>query len=666
MNKRQIFEGKLMPDNIKKCDQDPASLLRLLIVEDSAEDAEMIVRELRRAGYALVYERVDTLESMRALLHWEWDLILVDYKMPRFSGLDALAEFKTWKQDVPFIIVSGAIGEECAVETLKAGAQDYVLKDRLARLVPVVQRALKDAVNRREYRRVQRDRDRADEALRVSEARLRVILESVQTGVMIVDPESHIILEVNSELARMVGLPAHQIVGSLCHNFVCPAVKGQCPITDFGQLIDHSEHHLLRADGTQIPVLKTVRQVAINGRQQLIESVVDISEHKRLQEQVILSQKMEAIGQLAGGVAHDFNNILQVIIGYAEVIMRNSSNPEFVTEGVENVYQAAQRAAMLTRQLLVFSRRQMALPAILGMNSVIENVHALIKHLLGEDVSLSIQCPAQLPSVYADASQLEQLILNLVVNARDAMPSGGRLAIIADEVTLMAAQAAAMPGARPGNFVCVSVADTGMGMDSEILQHVFEPFFSTKGVGHGSGLGLSVAYGIAKQHDGWMTVKSQVGKGSTFTFYLPVREGDKLISSVDAPVSVTGKGERILLIEDEPEVRVLTSRVLLSAGYQVVAVGTFADGDAALRQDGSSFDLVFSDVVLPDGNGVELIESALERNPKLGVLITSGYTDERSRWQTIQDRGFPFLPKPHSPSRLLSVIREVLASAKVA
>jgi two-component system cell cycle sensor histidine kinase/response regulator CckA len=655
-----------MPDDIKKCDQDPASLLRLLIVEDSAEDAEMIVRELRRAGYALVYERVDTLESMRALLHWEWDLILADYKMPRFSGLDALAEFKTWKRDVPFIVVSGAIGEECAVETLKAGAQDYVLKDRLARLVPVVQRALKDAVDRREYRRVQRDRDRADEALRASEARLRVILESVQTGVMIVDPESHIILEVNSELARMVGLPPHQIVGSLCHNFVCPAVKEQCPVTDFGQLIDHSERHLLKADGTQIPVLKTVRQVAINGRRQLIESVVDISELKRLQEQVILSQKMEAIGQLAGGVAHDFNNILQVIIGYAEVIMRNSGNPEFVAEGIENVYQAAQRAAMLTRQLLVFSRRQMALPTLLGMDSVIENVRALIKHLLGEDVSLSIQCPAEFPSVYADASQLEQLILNLVVNARDAMPSGGSLTIIADEVTLTEAQAAAMPGARPGHFVYVSVADTGMGMDNEILQHVFEPFFSTKGVGHGSGLGLSVAYGIAKQHEGWVTVESQVGKGSTFTFYLPVREGDKLMSSVDAPINVTGKGERILLIEDEPEVRVLASRVLLAAGYEVVAVGTFADGDAALRQDGSSFDLVFSDVVLPDGNGVELVERALERNPKVGVLITSGYTDERSRWQTIQDRGFPFLPKPHSPSRLLNVIREVLASVKVA
>ena len=653
-----------MPDENIKNEQDPAPLLRLLIVEDSAEDAEMIVRELRRAGYTLVYERVDTLESMRALLHWEWDLILADYKMPRFSGLDALAEFKTWKRDVPFIVVSGAIGEECAVESVKAGAQDYVLKDRLTRLVPVVQRAMKDAADRREYRRVQRDRDRADEALRASESRLRVILESVQTGVMIVDPESHVILEVNRELAEMVGLPAHQIEGSVCHKFVCPAARGQCPLTDLGQSIDHSERVLVRADGTQIPVLKTVRQVVINGRRQLIESVVDISELKRLQDQVILSQKMEAIGQLAGGVAHDFNNILQVIMGYSEVLMRSTSKSESSAEGIENIYQAAQRAAMLTRQLLVFSRRQMVVPTVMEMNVVIENVRSLIEHLVGGDIHLSVECAPHLPPIYADASQLEQLLLNLVVNARDAMPSGGNLVISARQVKVSEVQATGMMGARPGEFVAVSVADTGVGMEPEVLKHVFEPFFSTKGIGHGSGLGLSVAYGIAKQHNGWVQVESQVGKGSTMTLYLPVREGERTPATAESPTSVPpGKGERILLVEDEPEVRVLASRVLVAAGYEVVAVGTVAEGESALTQPGAHFDLVFSDVVLPDGNGVELVENALARNPDLAVLISSGYTDERSRWQTIQNRGFPFLAKPHSPSRLVSVVREVLANA---
>jgi len=655
-----------MPDEIKKNDQDDAPLLRLLIVEDSAEDAEMVVRELRRAGYTLVYERVDTLESMRSLLHWEWDLILADYKMPRFSGLDALAEFKTWKRDVPFIIVSGAIGEECAVEVVKAGAQDYVLKDRLTRLVPVVQRAMKDAADRREYRRVQRDRDRADEALRASEARLRVILESVQTGVMIVDPESHVILEANRELSEMVGLPAHQIVGSVCHKFVCPALKGQCPITDMGQTIDHSERLLIRADGSQMPVLKTVRPVIINGRRQLIESVVDISELKRLQDQVILSQKMEAIGQLAGGVAHDFNNILQVIMGYAEVLMRNTAKSESYSEEIENVYQAAQRAAMLTRQLLVFSRRQMVVPTVLEMSSVIENVRTLIVHLVGGDIRLNIQCPSDLPAVYADASQLEQLLVNLVVNAKDAMPQGGALTISAGKVSLNVAQASMMMGAKPGDFVAVSVEDTGIGMEPDLIKHVFEPFFSTKGVGHGSGLGLSVAYGIAKQHNGWVHVESQAGKGSTFTLYLPVWETDKMKAPVSSTASLQGNGERILLVEDEPEVRVLAARVLTSAGYEVVSAGTVGEGEAALNQPGAHFDMVFSDVVLPDGNGVELVEKALVRNPKLGVLISSGYTDERSRWHTIQDRGFPFLAKPHSPSRLLAAIRDVLATAKIA
>lgn len=655
-----------MVEEANNTEQDAAPLLRLLIVDDSSEDAEMIVRELRGAGYALVYERVDTLAAMRSLLHWEWDLILADYKMPGFSGLDALAEFKTWKRDIPFIVVSGAIGEECAVDTVKAGAQDYVLKDRLARLVPVVQRAMKDATDRREFRRVQRDRDRADEALCASEARLRTILESIQNGVLIVDPETHIILEVNRELARMVGLPADEIVGSVCHKFLCPAAKGQCPITDLKQGIDHSERFLIRGDGTQIPVLKSARQVMISGRAQLIESVVDISELKRLQEQVITSQKMEAIGQLAGGVAHDFNNILQVIMGYAELLMRNSAKPEFCMDGIENVYQAAQRAAMLTRQLLVFSRRQMVVPAVLEVKNVIEDIHALIEHLVGADIKLNIQCPPDLPSVYADASQLEQLLLNLVVNAREAMPSGGVLSVTAGQVALTDTQAVTMIGARAGGFVTVSVADTGVGMGAEILKHVFEPFFSTKGAGNGSGLGLSVAYGIAKQHKGWIQVESREKAGSTFTLYLPVSKVDEMPVIMESAAGAPARGESILLVEDETEVRALATRVLQMAGYNVVAVGTVMAAEAALRDPGAHFDMVFSDVVLPDGNGVELIEKALVRNPKLAILVSSGYTDERSRWQSIQSRGFTFLQKPHSPSRLLSTVREILTAAKSA
>jgi len=643
--------------------QEPATLLRLLIVEDSVDDTEMIVRELRRAGYNLVYERVDTVAAMRSLLLWEWDLILADYNMPRFSGLEALAEFKTWGRDIPFIIVSGAIGEEKAVETLKAGAQDYVLKDCLSRLVPVIQRALKDATARREYRRVQMERDRAEEALRESEARLRVILESVQTGVLIVDPESHIIKEVNREMAQMIGLPVNEIVGNPCHHFVCPAAKGQCPITDLRQGIDHSERVLIKADGAEMPVIKTVREVIFNGRRQLIESVVDISEIKRLQKQVILAHKMEAVGQLAGGVAHDFNNILQIILGYAEVIMRRTPDSSPLAQEIRCIHEAAHRAAMLTRQLLTFSRRQMVVPEVLEMSSILENMRGLIVHLIGADIHLSIQCPPDLLPVNADASQLEQLLMNLVVNARDAMPQGGKLNISAARVMLDEMQASSIHGARAGNFVTVAVSDTGVGMEASVLEHVFEPFFSTKGIGHGSGLGLSVAYGIARQHDGWVHVQSEAGKGSIFTLYLPESTEGVTPIAVDSGASLQGHGERILLVEDEPEVRGLALRVLTAAGYDVFAVATIEEGAIALHQQ-NRFDMVFSDVVLPDGNGVDLVEKALVHNPRLGVLMSSGYADDRSRWQTIEDRGFPFLPKPHSPARLLSMIREVLAAVK--
>ena len=382
------------------------------------------------------------------------------------------------------------------------------------------------------------------------------------------------------------------------------------------------------------------------------------------EERMLQVQKMEAIGNLAGGVAHDFNNLLTTIKGYGEMLLNelHPDDPRYMY--AKEVLKSAHRASLFTRQLLAFSRRQVLQQQILDLGNVINNMEKMLKPMLGETVALQTIGGDNLKRVKADQSQMEQVIMNLAVNARDAMPGGGILTIKVENASFTRDECAHILEARSGEFVCVSVSDSGVGMDKEVIQHIFEPFFTTKGAGKGTGIGLSVIYGIIKQHDGWIHVISEPEKGSTFNVYLPVSSGvpDAKITESAPLKSLPGKGERILLVEDEDGVRKLASEALEKHGYTIYAASTSEEALELFSRENKDFILVFSDVVLPDSNGVALVDKLQTLKPQLKILMTSGYTGEQSQADTIQNKGYWFLPKPYSLPELLQIIRDAIDS----
>ncbi|MEW6379267.1 MAG: ATP-binding protein [bacterium] len=390
-------------------------------------------------------------------------------------------------------------------------------------------------------------------------------------------------------------------------------------------------------------------------------------EKARIQTQLLQSQKMEAIGILAAGVAHDFNNLLTTIQGYTTLAMMNISDEDPASMDLNQVREAAGRAANLTRQLLLFSRKQPMEHTFVDLNDLIDNLLKMLYRLIGEDITIATELEPHIWPILADEGTIEQVIMNLAVNARDAMPKGGRLTIKTENVILDEKDSENIPEARPGQFVCLQIADTGCGMDERTAERIFEPFFTTKEIGRGTGLGLSVVYGIVKQHEGWINIYSRLGEGSVFKVYLPVLlsqaywKGEEVIPLQD----LQGRGERILVVEDEEGVRKSTVRVLQKNNYTVNEASSGREALDICERAQGKFALVLSDVVLPDQSGLELVNRLLARQPDLKVLMTSGYTDQKSLWPAIQQRGFRFLQKPYSLSDLLRNLREIIEGDKV-
>ena len=387
----------------------------------------------------------------------------------------------------------------------------------------------------------------------------------------------------------------------------------------------------------------------------------DITERKHLEQQLRQAQKMEAIGQLAGGIAHDFNNMLTVISGYSELVLATLPPGDPQRGNIEQIKQAGERAAALTRQLLAFSRRQVLEPKVLDLNAVATNMDKMLQRLIGENIALVTVLKPGLGRVKADPGQVEQVIMNLAVNARDAMPRGGKLTIETADVELDEAYARNHITVKPGPYVMLAVSDTGCGMDAQTQTRVFEPFFTTKEKGKGTGLGLSTVYGIVKQSGGYIWVYSEVGRGTTCKIYLPRVEEALGTSQPGAfPASVLRGSETVLLAEDEEVVRSLASRVLRENGYTVLEA---SNGEEALQlcaQQRGTIRLVMTDVVMTGMSGRELAERLHVAHPEMTVLFTSGYTDEAVVRHGILDTGVAFLQKPFTPDALLHKVREVL------
>ena len=515
--------------------------LRLLHLEDDPVDAELITTTLIEGGIPCQSQLVDTRQAfVAALKEGRMDLILADYSIPGFDGMTALTLARQHCPDVPFLFVSATIGEELAIDAMHQGATDYVLKQRLGRLVPSVQRALRELENRAE-------RKRAEEALRQSE--------------------------------------------------------------------------------------KQFRQ----------------------------SQKMEAVGRLAGGIAHDFNNLLTVIMGYSQVLLTELGPQHPLRGKIEETLKAGERAATLVRQLLTFSRKQSLDPKILSLNTAVTSLETLLRRLIGDDVRLVSKLDQANGRLRADQAQLEQVLVNLVVNARDAMPKGGTITIETAQVELTRSPVYHLTPLSPGPYVRLAVSDTGCGMDRKTQSHIFEPFFTTKGEGKGSGLGLSTVFGIVTQCGGAIDVTSRVGHGTRFDLYFPSVESDILPPAPAQPLGQPQRGtETILLVEDESSVRVLVRDELRKLGYRVLEAKNGIEACLLATQQAGSFQLLLTDVVMPGMAGRELAQHLSVINPDLRTLFMSGYMDDVGIMAGQEEGASSFLQKPFTPEVLAQAVRNLL------
>jgi two-component system cell cycle sensor histidine kinase/response regulator CckA len=653
-----VLYPRPMGDGVKR-GESLAPALRVLLVEDSEDDAALVLRALAHAGFAVTHERVQTREAMSEALNREtWDAVVSDYSMPTFDAPSAFAVLREHGLDLPFIIVSGTVGEETAVEAMKLGVHDYLVKGKLARLAPAIQREMREAAARAARRETER-------ALRESEMRYRRLAEAGFIGITINDSSGGI-LEANDAFLTMVGFSRDDLnAGKLDWAKITPPEWLAQNATVREQLRANGvarpwEKEYFRKDGSRAPALVAV--ATLEGGKRISVSL-DLSERKLLEEQLRRSQKMEAIGTLAGGVAHDFNNLLSVILSYTELILEGLTPGDPMRGELEEVHKAGLRAAELTGQLLAFSRKQMLQPRVLDPNHVVAGMQKMLGRILGEGIELSLLAAPRVGKVLVDQGQLEQVVMNLVVNARDAMPKGGKLSVDTESVELDAQYAAHHLGVVPGPYVRIAVTDTGTGIEPATLARVFEPFYTTKEQGKGTGLGLSTVYGIVNQSGGHIWVHSEIGKGTTFEVYLPRTDARVDARTIAPPSPATLRGsETILIVEDEEQVRAIMRAVLKRYGYNVLDVQNGGEAFLVCEKFDEKIHLLVTDVVMPRMSGREVAERLGPMRPEMKVLFVSGYTENTVVHHGVLDAGIAFLAKPITPEALARKVREVLDS----
>jgi PAS domain S-box-containing protein len=597
--------------------------VRILHVEDSDRDAELVREVLLAEGLNCEIVRVETREQYIAALETgQFDLIVCDYTLPSFEGGEALEIAAERWSHIPFLFFSGTIGEEKAVETLKKGAAEYVLKDNLARLPSAVRRALSEARERAERRK-------AEEALRASEQRTRALMENAKDAILVTNIQG-IVVEVNRAGEELFG--RHRVEFAGCHFFdLLIADEREKARLRFEAILaggapGGQETIAMTADGRAVPIEISGSLVEIGGERLMLAIVRDVSERKQLEEQFRQAQKMEAVGRLAGGVAHDFNNLLTVILGYSDVVNNQLPAEHPLRQEIEQIRKAGERAAALTQQLLAFSRTQVLLPQLIDVREVVTDIHKMLRRVIGEDVDLSMVCDRETGRIKADPGQLEQVLMNLAVNARDAMPGGGKLTIETRNAAFGEADAREHVTAQPGSYVMIAVSDTGAGMDAETKTHIFEPFFTTKEKGKGTGLGLATVYGIVKQSGGFIRVSSEPGHGTAFAIYLPRVEEELDSHRGPLPPAIgSARGtETILLLEEEEGLRRLARDVLENHGYMVIETPGWQSALELATQHPGPIDLVLADAVMPETDGPEIVSRLSALRPGIKILSMSG------------------------------------------
>jgi two-component system, cell cycle sensor histidine kinase and response regulator CckA len=639
--------------------------LRVLHLEDDRLHAEITRALLAEDGIEYEMARVATeADFVAALAAGQIDLILADFTLPEFNGMTALSIVKEQFPDLPFIFVTGTMGEEIAIDALKRGATDYILKGRLSRLAPAIRRALSETKERSERKRAEEALRSSEEELRHSNEMYRALIQAAPLAIFQLHVDGTV-MSWNAAAERIFGWNEEEVVGELLPTV--PQEKRKefaltCGRILQGQTVICKELQRQRKDGVLLDISLNAAPVydAQGNASAILAMVADISEQKNLEKQLRHAQKMEALGTLTGGIAHDFNNILTAIIGYGSLLDLKIDQNDSMRPFVAHILSAADRAVTLTKSLLAFGRKQEIKTRVVDLNSVVSGVESLLLRLLREDIELRTTFASSPCMVMADVGQIEQILMNLTANARNAMPQGGNLAFATSTINLDRDFVATHGYGTPGSYVLLTVTDNGVGMDAVTMSRIFEPFFTTKGEGKGTGLGLSIAYGIVKQHNGYINCYSEPGKGTTFRIYLPavdILAEPVLLSSAECPPSGT---ETILLAEDDEPVRVLISSLLEKFGYTVI---TAHDGKDALVQFHANHDaiqLVLLDVIMPGKNGREACEEMRKSAPGLKALFTSGYSDNIFQRGEFDEPGFAFIAKPALPAELLRTIRQLL------
>jgi PAS domain S-box-containing protein len=505
--------------------------------------------------------------------------------------------------------------------------------------------------------------ERAKLELAEAEERFRSLFHKNALPMWVVERSTGAFLEVNEAAIQRYGFTREQFLSRRVNDIVDnTGIENLVDKTlSRSQATPHEEIHRT-ASGEMFDAAVSMVTIEFGGKQAELCTIQDISERKKLEQQLRQSQKMEAVGTLAGGIAHDFNNLLTIITGYSQVIMERAGNDEQLRRELQQIEVAANKATVLIRQLLAFGRRQLLQPQVISLESVVLGVEKMLRRLIGENIDLVVRTTGTVSAVKADPGQIEQILVNLAVNARDAMESrnGGRLTFELQNIALDAQFARENIGAVPGEYVMLAVSDTGCGMDADTRSRIFEPFFTTKGSG-GSGLGLATVYGIVQQSGGYITVSSTEGRGTTFRIFLPRVEGSPVSAESQPETRVEHTGsETIVLVEDDDGLRALTRRILLKHGYQVLEASRTSDAEVICREHPGKIQMLLTDVIMPGMSGKELSSRLGAIRPEMVVVYMSGYTDSVVMKQGVEEGAINFIQKPFSPATLSKTVREVL------
>jgi PAS domain S-box-containing protein len=639
------------------------SVVKILLVEDNPGDADLIREMLTEAGaVSFSVESVQRLsEAMSRLQGNSYDLVLLDLGLPDSSGLNTFLRLKAAAGQVPMIILSGNTDQEASVTAVKEGAQDFLLKGQIT--ASLIVRSIRYALERK----------RVEEALKKSEEFVKNILSSINEAFVVVDRDFRI-LSANKAYCEHAGKPLENVIGKHCYEILyhvarpCHELDRNCACKrtfDTGEPAVSVHTHTDKNGKQTYTEVKTFAMKDKPGPvTAIIEIINDITEKRSLENQLRQAQKMEAIGTFAGGIAHDFNNILTAIIGYGNVALMKMAEDDPQRMNVGHVLEAADRAAALTKSLLAFSRKQVLDRKQVDLNTVIKRVEKFLARIIGEDVAIHLSLDTSAFNILADAGQLEQVFMNLATNARDAMPHGGSFTIETAVTELDHDFVAAHGYGKPGTYAVIAVSDTGMGMDEATRMNIFEPFFTTKEVGKGTGLGLAMVYGIIKQHEGFINVYSEPGKGTTFRIYLPISTTAAWEETASREEKTSARGtETVLLAEDNDALRELYRIVLEEYGYSVIDA---VDGEEAVRKfiaNKDTIHMLLFDLIMPKMNGKEAYDEIRKIKPDIKVIFASGYAPDVIRQKSPLETGAHLVYKPISPRELMRKVRSVLDGA---